>query len=247
MTAPYFLVATEAVDSDTLVVGGAEGRHAVTVKRMQPGEAVMVGDGAGRVGHGVVLSVAGKDELIVSITSRSTVARSEPQVMVIQALPKGDRGETAVETMTEVGVDVIVPWAASRCITSWKGERAQRSLAKWRTTARESAKQSRRAYLPELAPLASTTEVAQLVSSAGIALVLHESGHLPIGSIDIPRAGTIVIVVGPEGGVTEAELAELTSAGGLATVMGPAVMRTSTAGTVAAGIVLAGTDRWLAR
>ena len=247
MTAPYFLVATEAVDSDTLVVGGAEGRHAVTVKRMQPGEAVIVGDGAGRVGHGVVLSVAGKDELIVSITSRSTVARSEPQVMVIQALPKGDRGETAVETMTEVGVDVIVPWAASRCITSWKGERAQRSLAKWRTTARESAKQSRRAYLPELAPLASTTEVAQLVSSAGIALVLHESGHLPIGSIDIPRAGTIVIVVGPEGGVTEAELAELTSAGGLATVMGPAVMRTSTAGTVAAGIVLAGTDRWLAR
>lgn len=119
------------------MLDGPEGRHAVSVKRLNPGEDVVLTDGAGRWAECVVVATEGKDRLIVQMDSYSEEPPEEPRITVVQALPKGDRGEVAVETMTETGVDAIVPWAASRCITQWKGERGLKALAKWRATARE--------------------------------------------------------------------------------------------------------------
>ena len=150
---------------------GAEGRHAATVRRLGPGERLDLTDGAGTLAQGRVTAVRpGTVEL--AVLARRTEPAPEPRLVVIQAIPKGDRGELAVETMTEVGVDVIVPWAAERCVAVWRGERGDKGVARWRTTAVAAAKQSRRAWFPEITPLASTADAADRVRAARLALLL---------------------------------------------------------------------------
>ncbi|GGU33530.1 16S rRNA (uracil(1498)-N(3))-methyltransferase [Streptomyces coeruleorubidus] len=245
MTAPVFVVEHfDAVGGGRYVLDGPEGRHAVSVKRLRAGEDVVLTDGAGRWADGVVLDTEGKDRLIVRLDPVTEEPPEQPRVTVVQALPKGDRGELAVETMTEVGVDAIVPWAAARCITQWKGERGAKALGKWRATAREAGKQSRRVRFPEVAEAATTKQVAALLAKAEFAAVLHESGDSPLATAELPSSGEIVLVVGPEGGVAPEELALFAQAGAEAFRLGRSVLRTSTAGTAAAAVLLARTGRW---
>ncbi|MFI1163413.1 16S rRNA (uracil(1498)-N(3))-methyltransferase [Streptomyces sp. NPDC020801] len=244
MTAPVFVVGRLGGAGEEFVLDGPEGRHAVSVKRLQPGERVVLTDGAGRWAECRVTGTEGKDRLIVRIDTMSEEPEESPRITVVQALPKGDRGELAVETMTEVGVDAIVPWAASRCITQWKGERGLKALGKWRSTAREAGKQSRRVRFPEVADAATTKQVAALLAEADFAAVLHESGEEPLAAAELPAEGEIVLVVGPEGGVSPEELAQFRDAGARAYVLGRTVLRTSTAGTAAAALLLGRTGRW---
>jgi 16S rRNA (uracil1498-N3)-methyltransferase len=228
---------------DRLELDGDEGHHAAVVRRIRAGEFIELTDGAGHLARCVVVDT-GKRGLICEVRSRSDVPPPAPRVTVVQALPKGERGELAVELMTEVGVDVIVPWAAARCVTQWKGERGAKALRRWQSTAREAAKQSRRAWFPDVAELATTAAVAKCAEAASLALVLHESADRGLGELTVPVDGDVVLVVGPEGGITDDELAQLTAAGGLAVRLGPTVLRTSTAGAVAAGVLLSRTARW---
>ncbi|MDQ0713303.1 16S rRNA (uracil1498-N3)-methyltransferase [Streptomyces luteogriseus] len=245
MTAPVFVVEHfDAGGGGRYVLDGPEGRHAVSVKRLRAGEDVVLTDGAGRWADCVVLDTEGKDRLILQLDSVSEEPAEQPRVTVVQALPKGDRGELAVETMTEVGVDAIVPWAAARCITQWKGDRGVKALGKWRATAREAGKQSRRVRFPEVAEAATTKQVAALLAGADFAAVLHESGDEPLATAELPSTGDIVLVVGPEGGVAPEELALFEEAGAEAYRLGRSVLRTSTAGTAAAAVLLARTGRW---
>ncbi|MFJ3619628.1 16S rRNA (uracil(1498)-N(3))-methyltransferase [Streptomyces iakyrus] len=245
MTAPVFVVEHfDAGGGGRYVLDGPEGRHAVSVKRLRAGEDVVLTDGAGRWADCVVLDTEGKDRLILQLDSVSEEPAEEPRVTVVQALPKGDRGELAVETMTETGVDAIVPWAAARCITQWKGDRGVKALGKWRATAREAGKQSRRVRFPEVAEAATTRQVAALLAGADFAAVLHESGDAPLATAELPATGEIVLVVGPEGGVAPEELALFEEAGARAYRLGRSVLRTSTAGTAAAAVLLARTGRW---
>ncbi|MFF5981614.1 16S rRNA (uracil(1498)-N(3))-methyltransferase [Streptomyces olindensis] len=245
MTAPVFVVDHfDAGHGGRYVLDGPEGRHAVSVKRLRPGEDVVLTDGAGRWADCVVLDTEGKDRLIVQLDSVSEEPPEQPRLTVVQALPKGDRGELAVETMTEVGVDAIVPWAAARCITQWKGDRGAKALGKWRATAREAGKQSRRVRFPDVAEAATTKQVAALLAGAEFAAVLHESGDAPLATAELPSSGEIVLVVGPEGGVAPEELALFEEAGAGAYRLGRSVLRTSTAGTAAAAVLLARTGRW---
>ncbi|MEV8342958.1 16S rRNA (uracil(1498)-N(3))-methyltransferase [Streptomyces niveus] len=245
MTAPVFVVdATVGLRPGTVTLEGPEGRHAVSVRRLRVGEEVVLTDGAGTGAHGTVSAVHGKDRLDVEVTGVRTEAEPAPRITVVQALPKGDRGEVSVETMTETGVDAIVPWQAARCITQWKGERGAKSLAKWRATAREAGKQSRRLRFPEVAEAASSKEVAALLAAADFAAVLHEEGSEPLATAQLPGAGSIVLVVGPEGGVSPDELALFADAGAAPYRLGPTVLRTSTAGTAACALLLGRTGRW---
>ncbi|MFG2170920.1 16S rRNA (uracil(1498)-N(3))-methyltransferase [Streptomyces niveus] len=245
MTAPVFVVdATVGLRPGTVTLEGPEGRHAVSVRRLRVGEEVVLTDGAGTGAHGTVAAVHGKDRLDVEVTGVRTEAEPTPRITVVQALPKGDRGEVSVETMTETGVDAIVPWQAARCITQWKGERGAKSLAKWRATAREAGKQSRRLRFPEVAEAASSKEVAALLAAADFAAVLHEEGSEPLATAQLPGAGSIVLVVGPEGGVSPDELALFADAGATPYRLGPTVLRTSTAGTAACALLLGRTGRW---
>lgn len=247
MTAPVFVVEHFDSDGDRYVLDGPEGRHAVSVKRLQPGEEVVLTDGAGRYAVCEVIGTEGKDRLIVHMSGVSEEPEPAPRITVVQALPKGDRGEVAVETMTEVGVDAIVPWQAARCITQWKGDRGLKALGKWRATAREAGKQSRRVRFPEVADAATTKQVAALLAKADLAAVLHsdfEHGSTALATVELPVEGEIVLVVGPEGGVSRDELALFEEAGARACVLGPTVLRTSTAGTAAAALLLGRTGRW---
>ncbi|MFJ3707093.1 MULTISPECIES: 16S rRNA (uracil(1498)-N(3))-methyltransferase [unclassified Streptomyces] len=251
MTAPVFVVdgarTFETDPGGRFVLDGPEGRHAVSVKRLRAGEDVVLTDGAGHWARCVVLAAEGKDQLVLQVDSWTEEPPPAPRITVVQALPKGDRGEVAVETMTETGVDAIVPWQASRCITQWRGERGAKSLAKWRSTARESGKQSRRTRFPEVADALSTKQVAALLAEADFAAVLHEDqeyGSEALASAELPAEGEIVLVVGPEGGVSPEELAAFTAAGAGVYRLGRSVLRTSTAGTVAAALLLARTGRW---
>lgn len=170
MTAPVFVVdPAVALRPGTVTLDGPEGRHAVSVRRLRVGEEVVLTDGAGTGAHGTVEAVHGKDRLDVAVSGVRTEDEPRPRITVVQALPKGDRGEVSVETMTETGVDAIVPWQAARCITQWKGERGAKSLAKWRATAREAGKQSRRLRFPEVAEAMTSKEVAALLAGADFA------------------------------------------------------------------------------
>jgi 16S rRNA (uracil1498-N3)-methyltransferase len=240
---PVFLVPPGGLTTPVLMLTGAEGHHAAAVRRLRAGERADVSDGAGTLAEGLVTSV-GKDSVTLEITAVRTVPPPRPRLAVAQALPKGDRGELAVELMTEVGVDAVVPWSAARSITKWQGERGQRALGKWRATAREAAKQSRRGWLPEVAELASTGDLAKRVSAAALAIVLEADAPARLHQLALPEAGDILLVVGPEGGISPAERAALDAAGAVQARLGPTVLRTSTAGAAAAAVLLSRTARW---
>jgi len=240
---PVFLADRAQLESDVLVLSGTEGRHAATVRRLRPGERADVGDGAGLVAECVVAG-HGTGGLELTVRARREVPRPDPAITVVQAIPKGDRGELAVEEMTEVGVDRIVPWAAARCVPVWQGARGERSLARWRLTAREAAKQSRRAWIPEVTDVATATQAAQLIAKAARAIVLEPGAADSLGRLSLPGSGDLLVVVGPEGGITDEESAAFRAAGATACRLGPTVLRTSTAGTVAAAILLTRSGRW---
>lgn len=249
MTPPVFVVAGAALDGarsgSTLRLDGPEGRHAATVRRMGPGEAVRLVDGAGRYADGTVARVVDASAVDVDVDRAGIEPAPAPRIVVVQALPKGERGELAVEVLTEVGVDVIVPWAAERCIAQWRGEKAERGRRRWTDAAHAAAKQARRTWFPVVAPLAATADVVDLIATATLALLLHEDGASPVGAVDLPLAGDVVIVVGPEGGISPVELDRMAEAGGRDVRLGPTVLRTSSAGIAAVSALLAHAPRWL--
>jgi 16S rRNA (uracil1498-N3)-methyltransferase len=182
---PVFLVPPGALTAGVMALTGPEGHHAAAVRRLRPGERADVSDGAGTLAEGVVTGV-GKDSVTLDIHAVHTVPPPQPRLAVAQALPKGDRGELAVELMTEIGVDAVIPWAAARSITKWQAERGAKALAKWRATAREAAKQSRRAWLPEVTDLASTAALAKRVPAA-YAIVLEADAPAKLHELPLPR------------------------------------------------------------
>jgi 16S rRNA (uracil1498-N3)-methyltransferase len=243
---PLFLVDALPPGSDA-VLDGPEGRHAATVRRLRPGEGLVLGDGRGGLARAVVVSVA-RDALQIRVLDRSALPPPAPRVVLAQALVKGERGELAVELATEAGVDAVLPWRAARCVARWEaGPRGEKALARWRATVREAAKQARRPWVPEVADPVTTAALAERVEAAAGALVLHESATASVAEVPLPVDGDLLLVVGPEGGITDDEVAALVAAGARAVRLGPEVLRASTAGAVALGALGVLTGRWAAR
>lgn len=215
-----------------VVVEGEEAHHAA-VKRLTVGESVLLSNGRGLGVRGVVAE-ASKRSFAVEVAS--VLADPGPALTwtVAQALAKGDRSELAVQLATEVGARRVLAWQASRSIVRWQGDRAAKSLERWRLTAREAAKQSRRLWVPEVEQ-ASTAVVESAMAAADVALVLHESAETHIADIALPAAGTGLIVVGPEGGISDDELSRFVAAGAVPVLISDGVLRTSSAAGVALG------------
>jgi 16S rRNA (uracil1498-N3)-methyltransferase len=245
MTLPVHWVPTlvEATVGGTVEVTGDEAHHAVAVRRLRVAESVVLTDGLGRVATGLVAST-GKRAFSVEVASVVDAALPEPVVTVVQAIPKGNRGELAVELLTEIGAARVVPWAASRSVAVWKGERAAKSVERWRSTAREASKQARRPWFAGVDGLATTADVEALVAAADLAVVLHEDATAPLAGLRVPAAGSVVMVVGPEGGLSDDEVATFEAAGAHAVRLGAEVLRTSTAGVAAVAAMLSRTSRW---
>lgn len=228
------------LDGEELTLDGAEGRHAAVVRRIGPGERIRLTDGRGAWAEGPV-TTASKSGLTVAVDQRGSEAPGTPRLVVVQALPKGERAELAVEMLTEVGADVIVPWNAERSQFRSNPERSAKTLTRWQAWAFEASKQSRRSWFAEVAPIATTAEVAKLLHDAALPVILHEEATVPLAGLEVPPTGDIVIVIGPEGGIAPAELAAFAAE---PVRLGNTVLRTSTAGVAAASALLA-RSRWL--
>ncbi|MCL2782141.1 MAG: 16S rRNA (uracil(1498)-N(3))-methyltransferase [Actinomycetia bacterium] len=240
MTPPLFLLDV-LPDGELLELTGDEGRHAARVRRLRVGEEVLIGDGRGALAHCRVTAVA-TDGLRLAVTRRWFVTAADPRLVVVQAPPKGERAELAVELMTELGVDEIVPWQAARALARWDAPRAAKALSRWRRAAREATKQSRRAWAPVVTELVDTAGVAARLAAADAAFVLHEAAEEPLAAATLPVRGEIVLVVGPEGGVAESELAAFAAARPVR--LGRSVLRASTAGAAALAALSVRMARW---
>lgn len=232
---------------EPVVLDGDEGFHAATVRRIRVGEELILGDGAGGVARCVVEEAA-RDGLRALVIERRQVAPALPPVTVVQALPKSERSELAVELATEAGADVLLAWQAARCVARWDGARAEKGLRRWRAVARAAAQQSRRAHIPTVDGVLSTaalaTRVGETTASGGVVLALHESAEGPLTAVSLAPATSVMLLVGPEGGISPDELAAFVAAGASAVRLGPTVLRTSTAAAVALGALGALTSRW---
>ncbi|MCW2521421.1 MAG: Ribosomal small subunit methyltransferase, partial [Mycobacterium sp.] len=210
--------------SEPVVVDGDEGFHAASVRRIRVGEELDLGDGAGTVAH-VIVEGVDKSSLTTRVLSRRTVVPPSPQVTIVQALPKSDRSELAIELATEAGADEFLAWQSDRCVARWDGAaKAEKGLRRWQAVARSAARQSRRPYVPPVTSLVSTKELAAKVSSLSgraVVLVLHESATQPLTSVGLADADSLMLIIGPEGGIGDDELAVLTGAGATAVRLGP--------------------------
>jgi 16S rRNA (uracil1498-N3)-methyltransferase len=244
MSAPLFLV-DELPAGDTGTLDGPEGHHAATVQRLKVGERLILGDGLGGTTYAEVMSV-GKGSVEFRVLDRQFLAAHDPRLIVVQGIAKGDRGELAVQAMTEAGVDEIVPWAASRSVVQWRGDRGVKARDKWAATAREAAKQSRRSWLPRVGgdPDTTTKQVTARLSSSAAAFVLHEEATDRLATAHLPAEGDIVLVIGPEGGISDTERDAFVAAGATTVRLGCEVLRTSTAGVAALSVLSARLGRW---
>ena len=246
MTHQLFLGEPSSVAAATvgspLILEGDEGRHAAAVVRIRPGELCFVADGDGRR---VLIEATEVDRAWVRGTVLEVVDEPEPspRLVLVQALAKGDRDEQAIEAATELGVDEIVPWQAERSVVVWRGERASRSLAKWASVVTRATKQSRRARVPVTSPAVGLAPLVARVGQSALTLVLHEDATEPLASVDLPESGDVLVVVGPEGGITDREVDALTVAGARAVRLGSSILRASSAGPAALAVLSART-RW---
>ena len=246
-----------------LSLDGAEGRHATTVKRLAVGEPVDVCDGAGLR---LVCTVTGAGKGVLTVQVEAVQPEPAPAVSftLVQALAKGDRDELAIETATELGIDAVVPWQAERSIVRWKMDKALKGPEKWRQVVAAAAKQARRSTVPQVGALAGTAQLCELIADAGLALILHESATDSLA--DVARdwlaaqtgaqdagqdgvqsglpAGNVVMIVGPEGGMSAAEVDAFVSAGARMALLGHHVLRSSTAGPAAVVLLSHELGRW---
>lgn len=247
MVATLFYVDAVPDTGELAVVDGDEGFHAATVRRIRPGERLVLGDGAGGLARCEV-EHAGRDGLRARVLQRWSVEPGRPAVTVVQALPKSDRSELAVELATEAGADAFVAWQAARCVANWEGARVDKGLRRWRAVARSAARQSRRAHIPPVEGALSTAalvlRVRDEVAAGSAVLALHESAPDRLADHHVGQANSVLLVIGPEGGIAPDEIAALTAAGAVAVRLGPQVLRTSTAAAVALGALGVLTPRW---
>lgn len=256
MTAPLFFSAD--LDRDvgpggSVSLAGTEAHHAIRVMRLTPGQQLSVADGDGFVVHGRVAEIAG-DRLDVSVDTVETAEPPATELILVQALAKGDRDLQAVEAATEIGVDAVIPWSAERSVVVWRGDRAEKALRKWDSTLFTASKQCRRARRPTLRAPVTTNQLAAAISSAEsdlAAVVLHEDAGDALSRLvrDLRGPGgaapkSIMLIVGPEGGISEAELAELRAAGAVSARIGQYVLRSSTAGPVALSVIRTARGEW---
>ncbi len=234
MSDPVFLI--EALGrpavGDRVRLDGAEGRHAVKVRRLRVGEHLVLSDGMGSGVLGPIVEVE-PAALTIEVAEVLSAPTSPVRWVAAQALAKGNRDELAIEMLTEVGIDEVVPWQAARSVSHWSADRVERGLSRWRSTVREAAKQSRRLRVPDVAEPLDTGGLAGRIAAAELVVVLHEQATEPIAALTVPSGGEVLIIVGPEGGIAPEELEVLTAGGGRLASLGETVLRTSTAGVVA--------------
>jgi|SRR5690554_1650282 len=220
---------------------GSEARHAVSVSRIKVGDSLRIGNGSGLTVTGTV-EAAAPAELTLLVESVDVTPAASPAIWLAQALAKGDRDELAVQAATELGVDGVIPWAAQRSIVKWEGAKVRKGHDRWSAIVREASKQSIRPWIPEVGDLATTKILCSLAEQARM-LVLDPQADTPLSQLR-PDGRDVVLVVGPEGGVSDSELEQLVRSGAEPVSLGSPILRTSTAGPAAIAVLNTALGRW---
>jgi 16S rRNA (uracil1498-N3)-methyltransferase len=267
-TPAAFLVLDDALaalgEGSPYELRGEEGRHAAKVARIRAGERILLSDADGRQA-GAEVTEARKEELSLRLLEApSDPVLRIPRLSLVQALATGGRDEQAIESATELGVDRVTPWIAHRSVSVWKGEKLRKGRARWENTVRAAVKQCRRRGIPAVDEARTSARLVEDLrarcAEGALVLVLHEQESVGLMSIaeelralqvdggavdghavDVPE---IVVVVGPEGGIAPDELEQLHGAGARSVLLGPEVLRSSTAGPAALAVISALIGRW---
>ncbi|SFN90161.1 16S rRNA (uracil(1498)-N(3))-methyltransferase [Mycetocola miduiensis] len=244
MSSLYLREDLATADEGALVeLVGAEAKHAVTVNRSRVGDDIRIGNGRGLLVTGVIESVE-PGHLGVRAITVTVEKEPSPRLVLVQALAKGDRDEMAIQAATELGVSAIIPWAASRSVSRWEGPKKEKGRLRWETIVREASKQSIRSFVPPVSPIASTADLSRLAGTSRVVL-LDPTASEPLSQIDVASDDRdLLLIVGPEGGISDAELDSLTAAGALRTRLGDTVLRTSSAGPAALAVLNVRLGRW---
>ena len=243
MVEPLFRFNEPLVPGQEVQLSGPEGHHAAAVRRMRVGEAIALTNGRGLKARGVVSAVAPK-QLTVAVHSVDTFELPAVTFTLVQAVAKGDRDELAVQAATELGTSKVVPWQADRSISKWDGKE-EKNRERWQQIVDEAAKQALRPWFPTVTQVQSSKSLAtQIAESAGTFLVLDPTAVMSLNQVELSSAGEVALIVGPEGGITEAELALFETAGAKRVHLGSGILRTSTAGMAAISVLAAKSGYW---
>jgi 16S rRNA (uracil1498-N3)-methyltransferase len=234
----------DATVGGEVVLEGAEAKHMVTVSRTRVGDVVTVSNGRGLVVDGI-LETAEPARAVVRAQSVRQIEPPSPRIVLVQALAKGGRDELAVQTAIELGVDQIVPWQAARSVSRWTGDKQLKGVQRWASIVREATKQSVRPWLASVEEPVTTAQLAVRAATTRM-LVLEPGANEPLAGIRFEQRDThdVVVVIGPEGGVSPEESQRLSAAGALSVRLGDAVLRTSSAGPAAIAVLNTALGRW---
>lgn len=246
MVEPLFFAAigSDSALGTSFTLGGPEAKHAISVRRMTIGESIAISDGSGVKIRGKVIKVK-KETLEISIESIEELLAPKSQLVLVQALAKGDRDELAIQACTELGLFGVIPWQADRSISIWKAEKKQKGQARWQSIVTEASKQSLRAFIPRVEQVLDSQELISALQVFDQVLILDPEADKSITEINSPAEGKVAIVVGPEGGISEQELESFKKAGFSSVRLGGGVLRTSTAGMAAVSYLQAKLGDWV--
>jgi 16S rRNA (uracil1498-N3)-methyltransferase len=242
---PLFIspIPSDTKTGSKIRIAGAEAKHAMSVRRLQVGEAIAVSDGQGNKARGKVSQLS-KDFLELDVESLEKLERPTPKLVLVQALAKGDRDEMAVQACTELGIQTVIPWQSERSVSIWKPEKQDKHRVRWQTIATEAAKQSLRPFIPVVEQVLGTRELAERLKQFDLTLVLDPTSTTPLTGISVAGHQSIAIVVGPEGGISPEELEVFRSAGLSLVGLGSGILRTSTAGVAVVSYLQATLGNW---
>ena len=232
----------EISDGSKIVVDGDEAHHAIKVMRMEIGEELQVADGKGNWAQGSITAID-KKSFTISISDRGQSSRTHPEFVVIQALTKSDRSKEAIELLVEGGVDRIIPWQSDHCVAKWKVEMGE----KWESAVLAACKQSRRYSLPVVEAPITLKGIRERFTEKSLLLILHESAQEKLSVVVSPSAIShehIVLVIGPEGGLSIDEVREFEAIGGKIVRLGNPVLRSAHAGLAGLAAVQALMKHW---
>ena len=239
MLSTFFVAEGTDFSANQIEVDGDEAHHGVNVLRLKTSEEVKISDGVGNWGVGTVSQI-NKKSFTVEILDRGFEPASKQRVVVVQAILKNDANKEAVDFLTQVGADEIIPWQSQHSI----GKIDDKSLGKWQSTARESSRQSRRVRIPVISNADSTESLISKIKGLQNIFVLHESAENRLSQIEINQEADVILIVGPEGGLSEIEVNTFVAAGAKVVRLGESVLRAANAGAAAVSVVMSRTGKW---
>lgn len=233
-----FFVAPEELVNDTIELTGAQAHHAISVLRVQKDEILRIADGQGNWVEGPITNLR-KDALVIDVRRRGADINPKVEIAVAQALLKGDNQKSAIDQLVQAGVSRIIPWHAQRSVgTVDKSE-------KWLESIVSAARQSRRSQLPELEPVTDLKSLIESCSRYDLVIALHEGATKKLSDLlPLSHLRKVLLIVGPEGGMSNEEI-ELIKGADLEPVqMGETVIRADLAGALALAALNALTGTW---